>query len=120
VSVSDGVVLLKGAVEKQSQSLAAEFAAKTAPGLVRVVNMIKVTHPRPDREIEQDVVFYLQSSSIVNVDDVDYVVKDGVVTLKGTIDNLSHRYAIANDLERIHGVKTVDVNGMTVKDSKHT
>lgn len=118
VSVSDGVVLLKGAVEKQSQSLAAEFAAKTAPGLVRVVNMIKVTYPRPDREIEKDVVFYLQSSSIVNLDDVDYVVKDGGVTLKGTIDNLSHKYAIANDLEKIHGVKTVDVSGMTVKNSK--
>jgi osmotically-inducible protein OsmY len=51
---------------------------------------------------------------------VDYVVKDGVVTVKGTIDNLSHKYAIANDLEKIHGVKTVDVSGMTVKDSKHT
>jgi osmotically-inducible protein OsmY len=119
VSVNDGVVTLKGAVEKQSQSLAAEFAAKTAPGVVRVVNMIKVTHPRPDREIEKDVVFYLQSSSIVNLDDVDYVVKDGVVTLKGAIDNLSHKYAIANDLEKIHGVKTVDVSGMNVKNAKH-
>jgi osmotically-inducible protein OsmY len=119
VSVNDGIVTLKGPVEKQSQSLAAEFAAKTAPGVVRVVNLIKVTHPRPDREIEKDVVFYLQSSSIVNLDDVDYVVKDGVVTLKGSIDNLSHKYAIANDLEKIHGVKTVDVSGLSVKDAKH-
>jgi len=118
VSVNEGVVTLKGAVEKQSQSLAAEVAAKTAPGVIRVVNMLKVTHPRPDREIEKDVVFYLQSSSIVNLDDVDCVVKDGVVTLKGSIDNLSHKYAIANDLEKIHGVKTVDVSGMTVKTSK--
>jgi osmotically-inducible protein OsmY len=119
VSVNDGIVTLKGPVEKQSQSLAAEFAAKTAPGVVRVVNLIKVAHPRPDREIEKDVVFYLQSSSIVNLDDVDYVVKDGVVTLKGSIDNLSHKYAIANDLEKIHGVKTVDVSGMSVKNAKH-
>jgi osmotically-inducible protein OsmY len=119
VSVNDGIVTLKGPVEKQSQSLAAEFAAKTAPGVVRVVNLIKVTHPRPDREIEKDVVFYLQSSSIVNLDDVDYVVKDGVVTLKGSIDNLSHKYAIAYDLEKIHGVKTVDVSGLSVKDAKH-
>jgi osmotically-inducible protein OsmY len=118
VSVNEGVVTLKGAVEKQSQSSAAEVAAKTASGVIRVVNMLKVTHPRPDREIEKDVVFYLQSSSLVNLDDVDCVVKDGVVTLKGSIDNLSHKYAIANDLEKIHGVKTVDVSGMTVKTSK--
>jgi osmotically-inducible protein OsmY len=115
VSVSDGVVTLKGAVEKQIQSQAAEIAAKTAPGVVRVVNLLKVTQPRPDREIEKDIVFYLKSSSLVNLDDVDPVVKDGVVTLKGSIDNLSHKHVIANDLEKIHGVKTVDVSGLTVK-----
>ncbi|HEU4684814.1 MAG TPA: BON domain-containing protein [Nitrospira sp.] len=115
VSVNDGVVTVKGAVEKPSQSLAAEVAAKTVPGVVRVVNMLKVIHPRPDREIEKDVVFYLQSSSLVNLDDVNAVVKNGVVTLNGSIDNLSHKYLIANDLERIHGVKTVDVSGLNVK-----
>ncbi len=52
VAVSDGVVTLKGAVEKPSQSAAAEFAATTAPGVVRVVNMLKVRQPRPDREID--------------------------------------------------------------------
>lgn len=120
VSVSDGVVLLKGTVEKQSQSHAAEFAARTVPGLVSVVNLLKVMHARPDHEIEKDVVFYLQSSSLVNIDDVDYVVKDGVVRLKGTIDNLSHAYAVANDLEKIHGVKSVDVSRMTVKIAART
>jgi len=60
-----------------SQSAAAELAATTAPGVVRVVNMLKVTHPRPDREIEKDIVFYLKSSSLVNLDDLEYTVKDG-------------------------------------------
>jgi osmotically-inducible protein OsmY len=115
VSVNEGVVTVKGTVEKQSQSLAAEVAAKTVPGVIRVVNMLKVTHPRPDREIEKDVVFYLQSSSLVNLDDVDAVVKNGVVTLNGSIDNLSHKHLIANDLEKIHGVKTVDASGLHVK-----
>jgi osmotically-inducible protein OsmY len=63
------------------------------------------------------VVFYLHSSSIVNLDDVDYSVDDGMVTLKGTIDNLHHKYAIANDLEKIHGVRVVDIRGLTVKTS---
>lgn len=114
VSVKEGVVMLQGAVEKASHSAAAEFAAKTVPGVVEVVNMVKVTDPRPDREIEKDVVFYLKSSSLVNLDDVDTEVKDGVVRVKGSIDNFAHKYAIARDLEKIHGVKTVDVSGLTV------
>jgi len=118
VTVSQGVVTLKGAVEKPAQSMAAERAAKTVRGAVEVVNLIKVVGPpRPDRDIEKDVVFYLQSSSIVNLDEVDYAVTNGVVTLKGKIDNLSHKFAIANDLEKIHGVRGVDVSGLTVKTS---
>ena len=89
-------------------------------GVVRVVNMLKVTQPRPDREMEKDVVFYLKSSSLVNLDDVEYAVKDGVVTLKGAVDNLSHKYTIASDMEKIHGVKTVDVSGLTVKSPQQT
>jgi len=118
VTVSQGVVTLKGAVEKPAQSMAAERAAKTVPGAVEVVNLIKVVGPpRPDRDIEKDVVFYLQSSSLVNLDEVDYAVTNGMVTLKGKIDNLSHKFAIANDLEKIHGVRGVDVSGLTVKTS---
>ena len=117
VAVSQGIVTLKGAVEKRSHSLAAANAAKTVPGVIEVVNLIKVGTPRPDRDIERDVVFYLQSSSILNLDDVDYSVADGMVTLKGTIHNLHHKYAIANDLEKIHGVRGVDIRGLTVKTS---
>lgn len=119
VSVTQGVVTLKGSVEKPLHSVAAEKSAQTVPGVVDVVNLIKVVGtPRPDREIERDVVFYLQSSSLVNLDDVEYRVSDGTVTLKGKIDNLSHKYAIANDLEKIHGVRGVDVRGLSVAGSK--
>lgn len=121
VSVSQGVVTLKGSMEKSIHSLAAEKAAQTVPGVTDVVNLIKVVgKPRPDRDIERDVVFYLQSSSLVNLDDIEYRVTDGMVTVKGTIDNLTHKYAIANDLEKIHGVRGVDVRGLTVMKPKGT
>jgi osmotically-inducible protein OsmY len=61
---------------------------------------------------------YLQSSSLVNLDDIEVSVNDGVVTLKGTVDNLSHKYAIAGDIEKIHGVRSVNVSGLTVKSKK--
>ncbi|HKN86277.1 MAG TPA: BON domain-containing protein [Nitrospiraceae bacterium] len=60
----------------------------------------------------------MQSSSLVNLDDLEYRVSDGTVTLNGKIDNLSHKYAIANDLEKIHGVRGVDVRGLSVAGSK--
>jgi len=116
VNVSEGVVTLKGTVDTLAQSLAAENAAKTARGAVNVVNMLKVVEtPRPDREIEKDVVLYLKSSSLVNLDDIEVSVKDGVVSLKGTLDNLSHRYVIMRELEKIRGVRRVDVSGVSVK-----
>ena len=118
VSVSDGVVTLRGAVEKPPHSRAAEDAAKTVHGVKKVVNLIKVIgKPRPDKEIEKDVVFYLQSSSLVDLDQVEYTVLDGVVKLKGTSDNLSHKFMIANEIEKIHGVKAVDVSELTVAPS---
>jgi osmotically-inducible protein OsmY len=45
VAVSQGIVTLKGAVEKRSHSLAAANAAKTVPGVIEVVNLIKVGRP---------------------------------------------------------------------------
>jgi osmotically-inducible protein OsmY len=73
---------------------------------------------RPDREIEKDLVFYLQSSSLIDLDQVDYSVEHGVINLKGVIDNLSHKYAVANDLEKIHGVTAVDVKNLIVKNAQ--
>ena len=116
VDVSQGVVTLKGSVDTLAQSLAAESAAKKIRGVVDVVNMLKVVEtPRPDREIERDVVLYLQASPLVNLDDLDVSVKDGVVKLKGKIDNLTYKYVIASDLEKIRGVRRVDMAELTVK-----
>ncbi|WP_447976824.1 BON domain-containing protein [Candidatus Nitrospira bockiana] len=115
-SVVNGVVTLKGSVERPRQSKLAEKAVETVEGVVQVVNLLKVVGKgRPDREIEQDVLFYLQSSSLVDLDDVEYQVQNGMVKLKGTIDALSHKYALASDLDKIHGVRGVDVSELKVQ-----
>ena len=51
----------------------------------------------------------------MNLDDLDVSVKDGVVKLKGKIDNLTYKYVIASDLEKIRGVRRVDMAELTVK-----
>ena len=118
MSAKDGIVTLKGDVEEPRYSRAPEKAAEQVLSVVEVVSLLKVTgKPRLDREIEEDVVFFLQSSSLVNLDDFDYKVENGIVKLKGTIDNLTHKFALASDLEKIRGVKAVDVADIRVKET---
>jgi osmotically-inducible protein OsmY len=118
VSVNKGVVKLEGAVEKPLGRQVAQRAAESVPGVVAVVNMLKVAGvPRPDREIEKDVVMYLQWSPLVRLDAFEYTVQNGIVKLKGTVDHLAHRFALEKDLEKIQGVVGVDVSEVTVKRS---
>lgn len=116
VNVHNGIVKLEGSVEKPLHYRAAEKAAKRVPGVIAVTNLIKVQGlRRPDNEIEKDVVTYLQWSPLVNIDQFDYIIRDGVIKLKGTVDHLAHRYALEEDLEKINGVVAVDLSEVTVK-----
>ncbi|OLB02151.1 MAG: BON domain-containing protein [Nitrospirae bacterium] len=115
VSVNDGIVALKGAVEKPLFRRAAEKAAASVKGVKSVTNLVEVVgKPRPDNEIEKDVVTYLQWSPLVELDAIDYKVENAVVKLKGSVDHLAHKYALASDLEKIRGVIDVDVSGVSV------
>ena len=69
VSVNDGIVALKGAVEKPLFRRAAEKAAASVKGVKSVTNLVEVVgKPRPDNEIEKDVVTYLQWSPLVELE----------------------------------------------------
>ncbi len=118
VSVADGIVKLEGTVATILQRRAAEKAAKLVKGVKGIVNLVTVKVSRPDREIEKEVAFYLLWSPLVNIDLVDFTVKDGVVTLKGSVEHHSHILTVEQDIEKIEGVVEVDVSGMTVKARK--
>lgn len=118
VSVADGIVKLEGVVSTVLQRRAAEKAAKFAKGVKGIVNLVKVKASRPDREIEKEVAFYLLWSPIVDIDQVDFTVKDGVVKIEGQVEHHAHILTLEQDLEKIEGVVEVDVSGMTVKSRK--
>jgi osmotically-inducible protein OsmY len=121
VSVNKAVVKLEGTVATPLQSRAAQKTAERTQGVVGVVNLIKVTRDvRPDKDIERDVLLYLQWSPLVNIDAFDVRVQNGKVILKGTIDHLAHRYALEEDIEKIRGVVRVDVSDVTVKKPERT
>ncbi|RMH04301.1 MAG: BON domain-containing protein [Nitrospirae bacterium] len=118
VSVRDGIVKLEGIVESPLQRRAAETAARTVKGVKSITNLIKVKPSRPDRDIEKEVAFYLLWSPIVDIDQVDFEVKDGVVTLTGQVEHHAHILTLEQDLEKIEGVVEVDVSRLKVQPRK--
>lgn len=118
VSVNDRIVKLEGLVSTVLQRRAAEKAAEIAKGAKGIVNLVNVKPSRPDQEIGKEVAFYLLWSPIVNIDRVDFSVKDGVVKLEGAVEHNAHIFTVQQDIEKIQGVVAVDVSKMKVKRRK--
>ncbi|MDK2744470.1 MAG: BON domain-containing protein [Nitrospira sp. BO4] len=115
VLVHEGDVVLKGAVEKPLHSRLAYKTAQTVPGVVSIANLLKVVgEPRPDRDLEKDVMAYLKWAPFVDLDQVEYSIEKGVIKLKGKIEHHAGLVSLVNDLEKIRGVVDVDVSEMTV------
>ena len=69
---------------------------------------------RTDSELRIDVIAELNWDPSIRDEDIAIAVKEGVVTLAGTVDNYAQRYAAEQAVERVHGVKAI-VNDLTVK-----
>ncbi|HEY8257463.1 MAG TPA: BON domain-containing protein [Gemmatimonadales bacterium] len=69
---------------------------------------------RSDKDIRTDVVAELNWSSSVRDEDIAVAVKDGVVTLGGTVDDYAQRYAAERAVEKVNGVRAI-ANDLTVK-----
>jgi osmotically-inducible protein OsmY len=114
VLVHESTVVLKGTVAKPLHRRLANKATESVPGVVSIANLLKVVGPpRPDHEIEKDVLAYLKWAPYVDLDQIDYTVEHGVVRLKGPVDHHANIFAIVNDLEKIRGVVDVDASQMT-------
>lgn len=122
VSVHEGVVVLKGTVEKPMHRRLADKVTESVRGVVSMANLLKVVgSPRPDHEIEKDVLTYLKWAPYVDLDQIDYKVENGVVKLKGLVDHHANIVVMANDIEKIRGVLAVDVSEMKpTKAQTHT
>lgn len=115
VLVHEGDVVLKGTVEKPLHRRVAQKAAEAVRGVVSVANLLKVVgKPRPDHEIEKDVVTYLEWAPYADLERIEYKVEDGIVKLTGTVNHLADKYALVADIEKIQGVIGADVSQITV------
>ncbi|HEX9383332.1 MAG TPA: BON domain-containing protein [Gemmatimonadaceae bacterium] len=90
VTVKDGVVTLAGFVKSYVDKTEAEVAAKRVAGLVAVANDIAVRLPatdeRTDPEIAREAVASLRSQLPISAERIKVVVKNGWVTLEGTVE----------------------------------
>jgi osmotically-inducible protein OsmY len=105
---SDGVITLTGFVNTYGEKLAAEQAVKRVRGVRAIANDIHVRllNERSDPDIAKDAVHALQSHTEVPRS-VTVTVRDGLVTLDGTVEWNYQRTAAESAVRHLKGVKGV-------------
>jgi osmotically-inducible protein OsmY len=123
VSADQGVVTLRGTVPSYSEKLVAERVVLRVYGVKAVANDLTVhvanAYQRTDTEIAQAAVSALTWHSVVPNDRVTVTVKDGWITLAGTLDWQYQKDAAAGGVHELTGVKGV-TNDIRVKPTVKT
>lgn len=111
VAVKNGVVTLTGFVRSYTQKWEAERTAKRVAGVSAVANDLDVRLPifnqRPDPEIARDAVAAIQRELPYSGDHIRVVVRDGWITLEGSVEWNYQRDRAADAVRHIRGVKGV-------------
>lgn len=114
VETKQGIVILRGQVE---HLLAQERAAKRSmrvKGVRAVVNNLYLKPVgRTDQELLHDVQRALFLDPVTEVQEIRVQVKDGTVTLQGTVDSWQEMYLGEEVVKKVPGVKRV-VNDITI------
>ena len=112
VAANNGVVTLTGQVTHYTEKTAAEDTAKGVYGVQGIANDIEVTLPgsgkHSDQDIAQAALSALKWDFEVPDDKVKVVVKDGWITLDGTVDWQYQKDAAARCVRYLMGVKWVN------------
>ncbi len=118
VAVKDGVVTLSGFVRSYWEKDAAEKAAKRVYGVKAVANDIEVkpAWTRTDPEIAREAVQELQSHVSLPADRIKVTVRNGWVTLEGTVDWQYQKMLAESAVKKLRGVIGV-TNNIEVKPS---
>ena len=118
VAVKDGVAALTGFVKSYSEKYEAEKAAKRVAGVRGVANDIEVRLPesskRPDPEIARDAVNAIRGQLPYSWEQIRVVVRDGWVTLEGTVEWNYQRERAESAVRRLSGTRGI-INQIVVK-----
>ena len=114
VTVERGCVTLGGTLEWGFQRRAAELAVGRLRGVVGVVNRIAVRSDAQPGEVEAKIAAALRRRARADAKRLDIDVKDGVVTLRGTVASLAEKRAAHGVAWATRGVREV-VDLLTVE-----
>jgi osmotically-inducible protein OsmY len=116
VAVKDGVVTLSGYVPNYWEKVEAENVAKRVYGVKGVANDIEIKLPstRTDPEIARDAVSALESHVSIPKDTIKVTVKNGWVTLEGSVDWHFEKTLAESAVKKLRGVIGV-TNNIEVK-----
>lgn len=111
VAVKNGVVTLTGFVKSYTEKFEAEADAKRVSGVVGLANDIEVRLPgsaeRPDPDIARDAVTAIKARLPFSAEHIRTVVKNGWVTIEGTVEWNYQRETAEDAVRRLRGVKGV-------------
>jgi osmotically-inducible protein OsmY len=109
VSATDGVIILSGTLDNILARDRAGAIAETVKGVRGIVNKIEVSAPsRSDGAIEEDVRSALRRGSATESWEITPSVKNGIVSLAGTVDSWQERELAARVAKGIIGVRGID------------
>lgn len=116
VAVKDGVVTLSGFVPSYWEKDAAEKAAKRVYAVRGVANDIKVKliSERTDPEIARDAVHELENHISIPSDRIKVLVRNGWLTLEGTVDWQYQKLLAESAVKKLRGVLGI-TNNIEVK-----
>ncbi len=115
VDVTAGQVTLRGTVDAFWKKLHAEQLAANEPGVVSIENHLAVvpTEDIVDKAIAEDIIDSLERKALVDAEDITVRVRDGDVTLTGSVPSWAARRAAEDSALHAAGVKNV-TNRLTV------
>jgi osmotically-inducible protein OsmY len=118
VKVKDGIVTLTGFVHSFPEKYAAERAAKSVYGVTSLANDIEVkpASARTDPEILRDALQALKMHAFVPDDRIKATVRDGFVTLEGSVEWNYQRDSAETAVCNVSGVRSV-INDIRIKPS---
>lgn len=116
VAVKDGVVTLSGFVSSYMEKDQAEKAAKRVYGVRAVANdiQVKLTSTRTDPEIAREAVEELENHVLIPGDNIKVTVRNGWVTLEGTVDWQYQKNLSESAVKKLRGVIGI-TNNIAVK-----
>jgi osmotically-inducible protein OsmY len=118
VGVKDGVVTLTGVVDSYGKKWAAERAAKRVYGVKAVGEDIKVSLPGSYKRTDEDIARSARNAIDWNVwvprDRVKVMVRNGLITLSGDVDEYYQKTYAMDAVLHLIGVLGV-INSITIK-----